>query len=277
MALPDPERALTAALELLAQVLMNLLTNASDPLQERPGTIQVVTRRIARPDARFQRALPASTSSGDWILTEVRDSGVGMDQATMSRVFEPFFSTKAKGHGLGLAACLGIVSAHGGAIVVNSQPGQGTCFAMALPATKQAVANPGVAPKPAAVPWRRVMVVDDEALVRQSTRRLLQRQGYDVVEASDGRSALAMLERGDIDVVLLDMTMPDIDGGEVVRRVRARGWQVPIVLSSGYIDATAESALDRSLIQGSLMKPFSLSELTGAIQKALTDHAARTE
>ncbi|HEX2657152.1 MAG TPA: PAS domain S-box protein, partial [Polyangia bacterium] len=229
----------------LTQVLMNLLTNASDALQDRPGTIQVLTRRIVRPDARFDGALAAAPAAGDWILTEVCDSGVGMDQATMTRVFEPFFSTKATGHGLGLAACLGIVSAHGGAIVVESEPGKGTRFSMVLPATKQAVETPEAPAKPSVVRSRRVLIVDDEALVRQSTRRLLQRQGYDVTEASDGLSALSALEQGDIDVVLLDMTMPDIDGGEVVRRVRARGWAVPIVLSTGFIEPSVERTLDR--------------------------------
>lgn len=113
---------------------MNLLTNASAALEAESGSIEVTTRRIVDPDARWDNALGASVGPGQWVLTEVRDTGVGMDATTLLRVFEPFFSTREQGHGLGLASCLGIVSSHGRALLVDSAPGRGTCFSVLLPA-----------------------------------------------------------------------------------------------------------------------------------------------
>ena len=117
----------------LAQVVMNLLTNASDALDGHSGKVQVSVTRVERPDARWDDALGATIAPGAWVLLEVRDSGVGMDDATRDRVFEPFFTTKDSGHGLGLAACLGIVASHKGAILVESEVGRGSCFSVLLP------------------------------------------------------------------------------------------------------------------------------------------------
>jgi len=114
-----------------------------------------------------------------------------------------------------------------------------------------------------------VLVVDDEPLVRSLVRRLLERRGYSVEEAADGRACLAALERAAFDVVLLDVTMPDIDGAEVVRRLRAAGSNIPVVLSSGYMAVSAENALDRSMIQAFLPKPFTPTDLVEALERAL--------
>jgi two-component system, cell cycle sensor histidine kinase and response regulator CckA len=253
----------------LTQVLMNLLTNASDALGDEPGVIRITTRRTRLPDARFHHALGAPVGPGHWVLIEVEDTGVGMDAGTVGRIFEPFFSTKEKGHGLGLAACLGIVSAHGGAIVVDSKVGQGSSFAIILPAAASTEPASSESPPTAPPQALRVLVVDDEPLVRSLIRRLLERRGFTVEEACDGRSALATLERIQVDLIVLDMTMPDLDGAQVVRRVRASGSNVPILLSSGYMAAAAENALERSMIQGFLAKPFGSRELMEAVDRAL--------
>jgi len=253
----------------LTQVLMNLLTNASDALGDQPGVIRVTMRRTRDVDARFHRALGASAEPGNWVLTDVSDTGAGMDAGTKERIFEPFFSTKEKGHGLGLAACLGIVTSHGGALVVDSEIGRGSCFSMILPGAKASTEAPAD-PRPAAHARPiRVLVVDDEPLVRSLVRRLLERRGYSVEEAADGRACLAALERAAFDVVLLDVTMPDIDGAEVVRRLRAAGSNIPVVLSSGYMAVSAENALDRSMIQAFLPKPFTPTDLVEALERAL--------
>lgn len=259
----------------LTQVFMNLLTNASDALGDRPGMIRISTHLTREPDARFQRALGVSWGLREWLVTEVQDTGVGMDASTMGRIFEPFFSTKEDGHGLGLAACLGIVASHGGALVVDSEVGRGSCFSMILPATK--APGPAVSEPRAALPNRpiRVLVVDDEPLVRSLVRRLLERRGFTVEEAEDGRSGLVALDRTATDVLLLDMTMPDPDGAEVVRRVRASGSKVPIVLTSGYMAVAAENALDRSMIQAFLPKPFNPTDLVSAISRALAATGAQ--
>jgi two-component system cell cycle sensor histidine kinase/response regulator CckA len=254
----------------IGQVLMNLLTNASDALGDAPGEIRVRARRVTEVDARWDGAQGATVRPGSWVLVEVQDTGVGMDEATRGRVFEPFFSTKEQGHGLGLAACLGIVAAHGGAVLVESEPGRGSCFSLLLPASERAAPTEERArPHAAATPCR-VLVVDDEALVRTQLRRSLELRGYTVEEASDGRGALAVLlgEGLQPDVVVLDVTMPDVDGAEVLRRVRASGSRVPVVISSGYLDVSIERRLPRGEFQGFLAKPYGATDLVSAIERA---------
>jgi two-component system cell cycle sensor histidine kinase/response regulator CckA len=256
----------------ISQVLMNLLTNASDALGDRPGQIQLRARHVHQLDARWDGAQGATVRPGNWVLIEVKDTGVGMDQATRGRVFEPFFSTKEKGHGLGLAACLGIVKAHGGAVLVESEAGRGSCFSILLPAVEAADrAADQTQPRPAPRPCK-VLVVDDEALVRSQLRRSLELRGYTVEEATDGTGALAALEAAQpdaVDVVVLDMTMPDIDGAEVLHRLRASGSRVPIIVSSGYLDVAVERRLPRGEFQGFLAKPYGATELVEAIERAL--------
>jgi two-component system cell cycle sensor histidine kinase/response regulator CckA len=252
----------------LTQVVMNLLTNASDALAGEPGSIAVRTRLTTDPGPRFAHALGAKIGQGTWVLLEVTDSGEGMDEATQQRIFEPFFSTKAKGHGLGLAACLGIVSSHGGAVVVDSAKGRGSTFSVLLPAHEAIAVAAPAARVVTNTSGRKVLVVDDEPMLRNHLRRALVRRGYDVQEAHNGQSALAALELGEPHVVILDMTMPDLSGIEVLRRVRARGCRVPVILSSGYHDATIE--LEPGLFQSFLLKPYTLTDLFDVLERALS-------
>lgn len=254
----------------LLHVLVNLVTNAFDALGGEPGTVALRAQRLRQPGERFRHALGSLAPGGagaPWVLIEVTDTGVGMDAATQARVFEPFFSTKAKGHGLGLAACHGIVSAHGGAIHVESRPGQGSTFSVLLPAAEVAdapIPAPSSRPRPA-----RILAVDDEPIVRRQLRRMLETQGYSVLEAPNGRSGLELLEREVVDLVLLDVTMPDFDGTEVVREARRRGSRVPIVLISGYADFPLEERLPRESYSGFLAKPFRLDELLTTVRRVL--------
>jgi PAS domain S-box-containing protein len=260
----------------ISQVLMNLLTNASDALADREGQIHVRARRVHDLDTRWDGAQGATVRPGAWVLIEVEDSGTGMDEATRGRVFEPFFSTKERGHGLGLAACLGIVTAHGGAVLVESVPGRGSCFSVLLPASDgvglaPAEALPRATPRPC-----RVMIVDDELLVRAQLRRSLELRGYTVDEVADGRTAVATIAAiaGTApDVIILDMTMPDIDGAEVLRRLRAGGSRIPVIVSSGYLDVAVERRLPRGAFQGFLAKPYGATELVNAIERALASRA----
>jgi len=250
----------------LSQVLMNLLTNASDALDGGRGRIAVRARPLRRPDTRWDHSLGSTVGPGDWVEIEVEDDGVGMDDATRARIFEPFFTTKPKGHGLGLAACLGIVRSHGGALVVESEVGGGSRFSLLLPAA--APAPRAKRPAPEAAPPCRVLVVDDEPIVRRQLRRSLELRGFGVAEAPDGRSGLEMASRGEADVIVLDMIMPDLDGAEVLRALRERGSRVPVVLSSGYMDADSERRLASGSFQVLLSKPYGIDELLEAIERA---------
>ncbi len=261
-----PDSVVLGERSALMQVFMNLLTNASDALEDKPGRISVTTERVREPPARWTAALGAPVQPGSFILVRVRDTGVGMDEATQRRIFEPFFSTKAHGQGLGLGSCLGIVKAHGGAILVESEPGQGSTFSVLLPATETR-AEPLSRPV-AAVPRCRVLVVDDEPLVRAHLRRVLALDGFAVEDASDGSTGLEAIQRSQPDVVLLDMMLPDSDGVDIVRRLRASGVTVPIVLCSGDLDAARKRGLDSGLVQGMLAKPFDRSQLLEAIDQA---------
>jgi PAS domain S-box-containing protein len=251
----------------LTQVVMNLLTNASDALDGQPGKVQVRVAHVTRPDARWDDALGATIAPGTWVLFEVKDTGVGMDAATRDRVFEPFFTTKDSGHGLGLAACLGIVSSHKGAILVESAPGKGSCFSVLLPASEpwhvEASARDAAVVEPC-----EVLVVDDEQLVRAHLRRALELRGYRVDEASSGEAGLARFAEKPPDVIVLDFMMGDMTGIEVIRRIRETGSRVPIVLSSGYLDASSERSLDPTSFQAFLRKPYRTEDLMLAIEQA---------
>jgi len=258
----------------LTQVLLNLLTNASDALEGTAGAIRVRSRRIKQPDSRWDDALGSTVGLGDWIQIQVEDNGVGMDRATQARAFEPFFTTKRKGNGLGLAACLGIVSAHSGALRVESSPGKGTCFWLLLPAA-EAASKPATQAVLGSTPPCRVLVVDDEPIVRTQLRRSLELRGFSVAEAENGRAGLEFLERGGIDLAIVDMTMDDIDGADIVREARRRAWSVPIVLTSGYVDAATERRLEPGSFQAFLRKPYGIAELLEVVKHAQAEALRR--
>ncbi|HVY31370.1 MAG TPA: ATP-binding protein [Polyangiaceae bacterium] len=252
----------------LSQVLMNLLTNASDALSDRPGKIGLNIRHVETPDARWDDALGAAIHPGRWVLIEVTDTGMGMDEATRGRVFEPFFTTKPRGHGLGLAACLGIVRSHDGAILVESEPERGSRFSVLLPAAEPVAAQREAGAASPLQSAGRVLVVDDEQAVRAHLRRALSLRGYSVHEADCGSAGVAAALAEPFDVIVLDLTMNDMDGLEVIRRVRQDGCRVPIVLSSGYFDAEAERELEPHSIQAFLRKPYLISDLLAALERA---------
>jgi PAS domain S-box-containing protein len=257
----------------LRQVLLNLLTNASEAID---GSGRVVLRTGAVDASREELAasyVDDDLPAGRYVFLEVSDDGVGMDEATRARLFDPFFSTKFVGRGLGLAAALGIVRAHRGAVSVESEPGRGARFRVLLPATDQ---KPAVRPPPPRPPAREtrgghVLVVDDEPAVRRTTTRILERSGYRVTGAANGREALEHFARDPsaFAAVLLDLTMPVMGGAETLLELRKLSKDVPVVLCSGYVESQVRESFGNPEVAAVLEKPFTKDALLGVLQRVL--------
>lgn len=261
----------------LRQVVLNLITNASDALGPDGGTIRVSTRSVTHDAESLQRSYgSAGLAPGRYVHIEVADTGVGMDRETQAQMFEPFFTTKESGHGLGLAATLGIVRGHGGIVKVYSESGEGTTVQVLLPESPDEVPEgddsrtPAYAVEPEA-PLRRVLVVDDEEIVRSLARAVLERSGHTVVEAVDGEDAVTKFRDApdDIALVLLDMTMPRMTGVECLRELRAIRPDLPVLLSSGYNEQDAIAQVAGRGLAGFLQKPYTAAELVTKVEEAL--------
>jgi signal transduction histidine kinase len=259
---PDEPLRVRGGVDSLRQVLVNLVSNGAEAVGDGEGRVSVVLSPI-RPDAgagvpKAVIAAPDFDPSGPLASIEVRDDGAGMSPSVLARIFEPFFSTKFEGRGLGLAAVQGIVHAHGGALAVESAPGTGSTFRLFLPCEEPEVSSTGTGA--GAVPagaQLRVLVVDDEAPVRQLLRVFLLRGGHRVSTAADGREALDHLAAEVADLVFLDMTMPHMGGAECLRRIRARWPELAVVMMSGLAAERVTQELGGERLPV-LQKPFSL-------------------
>ena len=266
--------AVTADAGQMRQVILNLVTNASDSLGEGNGEIHVRTTAVRLRPAQVKTIDHGATlPPGHYVLLEVRDTGCGMDEATLARIFDPFFSTKFTGRGLGLAALLGIVRGHGGSVVVSSRPGDGACFQVYLPATADPVPPP--APQPAPPEWRGdglALVVDDEAAVRDLAARILHRAGFAVVTAHDGHAALDRFhEHGArLRIVILDWTMPGMDGGEVYRAMKRHDPDVRVIICSGYNPQELNAHCADTELPAILTKPYLPEQLLALVRDALS-------
>lgn len=256
----------------LRQVVLNLIVNAAEAVGEASGTIRV--RAFARDcDAAALRSRWASDEAapGPHVVLEVSDTGCGIEPATLARVFDPFFTTKFTGRGLGLATVLGIVRGHRGVIQVESAPGAGTTFRVLLPALARSA--PVRPPRPDEPRWRAsgaALVVDDEPAVRAIACAMLGRLGFEpVLAASGGGEGLERFrEHADrVQLVLLDVSMPDMDGHAVFERMRALRPDVRVLMSSGHGRAVAVPG-DRVRPAGFVAKPYRLADLAQAVRAA---------
>lgn len=263
--LPENIAAIEGDASQLRQIVMNLIINASEAIGDIDGTVRIsvgtqwCSREVLRA-AYLDENLP----EGDYTFVEVADTGCGMDDETQSRLFDPFFTTKFAGRGLGMAATLGIVRGHRGAITVRSAPGQGTDFRVYFPVSWRKPQG-GTVPAPTA-PARysgTILVADDEPTVRELAGEMLRTVGFHVLLAADGREAVEMYtkNRKRICGVLLDATMPNLDGPETLRELRRLNPALPVVLSSGYSEYDINAKCGEEQPNGFIEKPYTATAL----------------
>jgi CheY-like chemotaxis protein len=256
----------------IQQVVLNLIVNGVEAIGDEQGTV-VVTTGIHDVDAVSATDFVGSTplAPGRYVFVEVRDTGCGMDEATKAKIFDPFFTTKSAGRGLGLAATLGIVRGHRGAVGLFSAPGNGTTFRVLLPASALRVER-GDPPIVAGFSGSgTVLIVDDDKGVRGTLRMLLTSMGFDVLEARDGREAIEVFAANAdaIAAVVLDLTMPVLGGREVFDELRAVRPGVRVILSSGYDKDETMRRFGAKGLAGFLRKPYTSADLAEKLSAAL--------
>ncbi|MEF8865522.1 MAG: PAS domain S-box protein [Salinibacter sp.] len=260
----------------IQQVLMNLCVNARDAMPD-GGTLTVEARNVDFSEREARRNIEAEP--GDYVCIEVRDTGTGMPDDVADKIFEPFYTTKEEGEGtgLGLSTAYSIIQSHDGFMDVESEEGKGTTFWIYLPAadedaTVEASSTTNGAPEHERSSFdgdgTRVLVVDDEEFVLESAQQALEAVGYQVQTALDAAAALRVVETQAIDLVITDLRMPEMSGLDLIRRLRDRHPDLPIVAASGVADGRTEEALDAGA-QTFLAKPFTAEKLEGALQEVL--------
>lgn len=258
----------------MRQIIMNLVINASEALSDRSGAIRVSTGVMHVNRNWLLRAhLAPDLPEDDYVFLEVADTGCGMSAEVRGRIFDPFFTTKFTGRGLGLAAVLGIVRGHGGALRVESESERGTTIRVVFPKAagelEPAPASPLTTPR-----WRgsgTILVVDDEETVRRVTTRMLKSLGFDVELAVDGLDGVHHFQvLGDqVRLVLLDLTMPRLDGEAAFRELRKLNPNVPVILMSGFNEQEVVSHFGASGLAGFLQKPFTISMMEAKLHEVL--------
>ena len=248
---------------------MNLFVNAADAM---PGGGDLILKTANVTDKNLQEKIYV-VKPGNYVRLTVSDTGKGMDKEILDRIFEPFYTTKelGRGTGLGLASAYGIIKGHGGYIDVESEKGRGTTFTVYLPATEKRVEKTVTTPVPIIKGTETVLLVDDEARIIDVGTKELKKLGYTVLEARDGRAAVKIYRdnKDKIDLVILDIVMPHMGGGEAYDRMKGINPKVKVLLSSGYsIDSQAKELLQRGC-DAFIQKPFSINELSQKIREVL--------
>jgi two-component system, cell cycle sensor histidine kinase and response regulator CckA len=269
----EPVPSIKADPSQIQQIIMNLIINGAEAIPtETFGSVLVSTGFQAVDQAYIETtSAPKHLQPGPYVYLEVHDTGMGMDAETQAHIFEPFFTTKVKGRGLGLSAVLGIIHSHKGAIKVYSQPGKGSTFKILLPSVEPALqAAPSVQQA-----LRRgtgtILVVDDEEVVRKVAKAALELYGYSVILANDGKEALDIFHQRDsgIDLVLLDLIMPNMGGEETYRQLKLRQPDLRVILSSGYSDTQAQARFAGKGLASFIKKPYTAAALREIVQRAM--------
>jgi signal transduction histidine kinase len=257
----------------MSQVIQNLVINAIQAMPK-GGTIDIHCQNVENHDG-ANKNLPPTTC----VVITIHDSGGGIPQAVIAKIFDPYFTTKETGSGLGLAICHSIVTKHGGRILVDSSPGQGSTFTMALPAVlaktgpaREVIVDPilGIGQKTG-----RIMIMDDDEQIRDMTEKMLSLFGYEVVQARDGDEALTLYQKqceagAPVDLVVMDLTIPGGMGGqEAIAKLRQIDPKAKAIVASGYANDPVMAAYRDYGFEAGISKPFQLTELRNMIDRIL--------
>ena len=261
----------------LRQVVMNLIINASEAIGEAQGVIKISLVKITITAGQQEKDhLGVTIPAGVYICLEVSDTGCGMDDETKRRIFEPFYSTKFSGRGLGMSATLGIITAHKGALQLSTVLGKGSTFKIYLPVQNSDSVTEESLLQEKSVSWQgsgTILLVEDEEQVSLIVRTMLQELGFKIIEACNGREALEMYRENapEISLVVTDMGMPVMDGYELFRELKALSPKLPIIISSGYGDTVVTSRIPRNEIAGLVSKPYRFDQLRDVLKSVVED------
>jgi PAS domain S-box-containing protein len=259
----------------LRQVVMNLILNAAEAIGEAQGKVSV---SLAPKEIKAGQAdrdhLDNTIPAGCYLCLQVTDNGCGMGDEARQRIFEPFYSTKFVGRGLGMSAVLGIITTHKGALQLISQPGRGTAFKVYLPVLDTAAVADAPSPDVVSAPWQgrgTLLLVEDEKQLLAVTKTMLETLGFSVLEAVNGKVALELYQQhaADITLVLTDLGMPVMDGYELFCELKKLDPDLPIILSSGFDEIAVNSRLVRAKLCGQLSKPYSIGELRDELKRVM--------
>lgn len=271
--LPGGLTAIDADPAQIRQLVNNLITNATDSLGGEKGDLDISTSQIICDRETFTRCYLTELPPGPYICLQISDTGCGMGAETLQKIFDPFFTTKFAGRGLGLAAVLGIVRGHRGTLHVDSEPGRGTRVKVFFPTSEQLPAQEAPI-REESLPWRgrgKVLIIDDEAVVRRLADVALRTAGLETMIADNGFRGITLFSAApqDIDLVILDLTMPGMDGLEVYRELRRIRPEVQILLSSGYHEHQAARLFAEDPPSDFLKKPYQPSDLINRVRRLL--------
>ena len=258
----------------IQQVVMNLVINGAEAIGAQQNGTVLVTTAVQEVDEHYLATALGETDEltpGTYVCLEVHDTGCGMDEATMNRIFDPFFTTKFTGRGLGLAAVQGIVRGHKGAMKVYSTPGQGTTFKILYPASGEAAARGKTLIAQTATQGELILVIDDEDIIRRTAKSMLERYGYTVVLAENGKEGVELFQvlSEKVAAVLLDMTMPVMNGEEAFSQLKRIQPEVKVILSSGYNEAEAVRRFTGKGLAGFIQKPYTATALSDKMRSVL--------
>ena len=254
----------------IRQIVMNLVINASEAIGDKSGVISITTGCLDCDQIYLKEVwLEGNLNEGQYVYFEIADTGCGMDRETVTKIFDPFFTTKFTGRGLGMAAVLGIVRGHKGAIKVHSEPNKGSSFKILLPASGSPVEQYNHVNEQD--DWHgkgTVLLVDDEETVRGIGTEMLKELGYTVITAVDGKEAIDVFKNNpDISFVILDLTMPRMDGVQCISELSKIDPQVKVIMSSGFSEQEVSLKFAGKRLTGFIQKPYNISILRDAVSK----------